>query len=140
MIYYVLAQSFNRQTGLPTAAPRVEEINTKTNELFKHCVNVLAVKKAYEGFWNELNHDSADVVFVQQVATNREELPVDRIIMAEALEIAGEFSAMYTGNGVRRGYKFPCHVVSGKDREPDAEKVTSYARKIVKEFTDGQRY
>lgn len=67
MKFNVLAQSFNRENGEPVSNPRVEEIDTKTNFLFYNCTLPLSIKIAYERFWNELNPNSENVVFVQSI-------------------------------------------------------------------------
>lgn len=65
--YTVYAQSFDRVTGKETAEERGEEINIKTNALFRGVKSLLDIKKAYESFWNELNPSSKDMVFVKRI-------------------------------------------------------------------------
>lgn len=67
----IFARSFNRETGEPTAKTRGENINLETNELFVNCKTVMDIKTAYEGFWNELNPNSQDVVFVAHIVINK---------------------------------------------------------------------
>ena len=63
----VRASSFNRMTGERTGAARDEELNLKENKLFIGLSSVLDIKRAYESFWNDLNSNSTDVVFVESV-------------------------------------------------------------------------
>ena len=62
----VTAQSFNRKTGKSAAPQRVEQVDTN-NFLFKDCDSILEVKEAYEHFWNDMDNESIDIVFVAQV-------------------------------------------------------------------------
>lgn len=70
MKYNVIARSFERATGTPTADARDELIDTESNELFTMCKTILDIKNAYETFWNELNPSTKDVIFVLQVTPN----------------------------------------------------------------------
>ena len=62
----VLAQAFNRKTGMTIQNSGVEEVSTE-NTIFTNCVSIMDVKKKYESFWNDLNPESEHVVFVQQI-------------------------------------------------------------------------
>lgn len=62
----VTARAFDRNTGLGVSAPRTEIVNSK-NILFQHCKDPVDVKTAYERFWNDLNPESTDIVFVSEV-------------------------------------------------------------------------
>lgn len=62
----VAAKAFNRKTGMAVSESRDETIYTD-NILFSKCITPMDVKKAYEAFWNDLNPNSEDVVFVQSV-------------------------------------------------------------------------
>ena len=62
----VTARAFNRKTGEAVSESRDETIYTD-NGLFSNCVTPIDLKKAYEAFWNDLNQNSEDVVFVQSV-------------------------------------------------------------------------
>ena len=64
---FVLAGAFDRISGRPVGSPREELIDTKRNKLFRQCQDIIAVKKTYEGFWNDLNPQSKEVVFVQSI-------------------------------------------------------------------------
>ena len=63
----VYARSFNRKTGKSVSNLRVEEIDLKKNKIFKSCNSLLDIKYRYESFWNELNNNSIEVVFVQEI-------------------------------------------------------------------------
>jgi len=67
MEYNVTAQAFNRKTGVPSGISRVEKIVPANNSLFTGCKTIMAIKTAYESFWNDLNPRSEDVVFVSNV-------------------------------------------------------------------------
>ena len=62
----VVGRAFDRITGEPVGSPRVEIVDI-ANMIFAGCVRPLEVKMAYEAFWNELNSNSAEVVFVSEV-------------------------------------------------------------------------
>lgn len=62
----VLGGSYARSTGEPVGSTRVERIDTN-NSLFAACETIMDVKAKYEWFWNELNPDSEEVVFVHQI-------------------------------------------------------------------------
>jgi hypothetical protein len=66
MRYAIVAQSFGRATRAPNANARVEEIDTNTNVLFAGC-DLMNVRKNYEAFWNNVNPNSPEVVFVQSI-------------------------------------------------------------------------
>lgn len=67
MTYNVLIQAFFRENGEVAGNARMENINPKTNSLFKSCETVMDIKNAYESFWNDLNPKSKMVIFVQQI-------------------------------------------------------------------------
>ncbi len=62
----VRGRSYDRDTGIPSGNARQETIQSD-NLLFVKCRNIVDVKTAYEAFWNDLNPDSGDVVFVSSV-------------------------------------------------------------------------
>lgn len=62
----VLAQSQCRHTGKPIAVARTERVDT-SNSLFASCRTIMDVKEAYEAFWNLLNPNSPQVVFVHGI-------------------------------------------------------------------------
>jgi hypothetical protein len=66
-IINVKAQAFDRETGKAVGDSRVEEINLEENEIFKDCKTILAVKEAFEEFWNHINNSSSEIVFVQEI-------------------------------------------------------------------------
>ena len=63
----VTAQSFDRRTLKPSGEQKREVIDLDTNTLFLDVRVPLDIKKSFEAFWNDLNPNSFDVVFVQQV-------------------------------------------------------------------------
>lgn len=63
----VLAQSFNPKSGKPNANPREEEIDTKTNELFRDCRTLTDIVEAYQNFWNRFPTHQSEMVLVQSV-------------------------------------------------------------------------
>jgi len=70
MKFIVMAQAFHPTTGAPLANSRAEEIDTKTNVLFRGCENVLQIKARYEQFWNgdpAAKCARTEIVFVQSV-------------------------------------------------------------------------
>jgi hypothetical protein len=67
MRFAVTAQAFNRNSGIQAGESRDEVIDTETNALFLGCSTILEMKAAYERFWNNLNPDSREIVFVQKV-------------------------------------------------------------------------
>lgn len=62
----VTAQAFSRWSGQPSGPARTECVESN-NVLFSRCHTIMEVKAAYEGFWNDLNPSSNDVVFVQKI-------------------------------------------------------------------------
>lgn len=56
-LYDVKAIGLSPHTGEVVAGPRVERIDTDTNELFTSCSCEWDVEDAYEAFWNRLNDD-----------------------------------------------------------------------------------
>jgi hypothetical protein len=62
MIYKVTAFSFNPQRPEVVSPPRVEDIDTETNELFFGATGPWDVEDRYEAFWNRLN-DSWETAF-----------------------------------------------------------------------------
>jgi hypothetical protein len=54
-LYDVTAVALSPHTGEVAAGPRVERIDTDTNELFTGCNREWEVEDAYEAFWNRLN-------------------------------------------------------------------------------------
>ena len=65
--YDVTARSFDRKTGNIVGKERTERIDTTTNELFKGIRTIVGIKTKYEHFWNDLNPNSREVVFVSRV-------------------------------------------------------------------------
>ena len=65
--YDVTARSFERKTGNIVGKERTERIDTTTNELFKGIRTIVGLKTKYEQFWNDLNPNSREVVFVSRV-------------------------------------------------------------------------
>ena len=63
----VLAQSFNPKTGKPIANAREEEIDTKTNDLFKSCRTITDVVETYMTFWNRLPTIQKEMILVQSI-------------------------------------------------------------------------
>ncbi len=55
MKYAVTAMSVDPRTGTVTGQPRVEEIDTATNELFSGATGRWDVEDRYAAFWNRLN-------------------------------------------------------------------------------------
>lgn len=55
MQYDVKALSMDPRTGDITGAPRVERIDTATNDIFRDCEGPWDVEDHYEAFWNRLN-------------------------------------------------------------------------------------
>lgn len=76
-LYDVKAIALNPRTGSVVAGPRVERIDTDTNELFSTCRSEWEVEDTYEAFWNRLNqswelhfpkdHDKVKVMTVTRV-------------------------------------------------------------------------
>jgi hypothetical protein len=54
-LYDVLAIAMDPLDGSPIAAPRVERIDTSSNELFTACEGEWDVEDVYEAFWNRLD-------------------------------------------------------------------------------------
>jgi hypothetical protein len=54
-LYDVKAIALNPRSGSVVAGPRVERIDTDTNELFSTCSTEWEVEDTYEAFWNRLN-------------------------------------------------------------------------------------
>lgn len=54
-LYDVKAIALNPRSGSVVAGPRVERIDTDTNELFSTCGTEWEVEDTYEAFWNRLN-------------------------------------------------------------------------------------
>jgi len=65
--YDVTARAFDRKTGNIVGKERTERIDTVTNELFKGIKTIVGIKTKYESFWNDLNPNSREVVFVSRV-------------------------------------------------------------------------
>lgn len=57
---------------------------------------------------------------------------VTRESLIEAAKLGAEYAALYTGNGVERGYKFD-KPMRDSNGDVDPELVTSYLRRIAKE-------
>ncbi len=55
-LYDVKALALKPRTGSIVGGPRVERIDTDTNELFSPCSSEWEVEDTYEAFWNRLNH------------------------------------------------------------------------------------
>ncbi len=55
-LYDVTAIALNPHTGKVVAGPRVERIDTDTNELFTTCSREWVVEDTYEAFWNRLDN------------------------------------------------------------------------------------
>jgi hypothetical protein len=78
-LYDVKAIALNPRSGSVVGGPRVERIDTDTNELFSTCSSEWEVEDMYEAFWNRLNQswelhfpndqDKVKVLTVTQVAT-----------------------------------------------------------------------
>lgn len=62
----VTARAYNRISGNAVGQERIETVNT-SNPLFSKCKTIMDVKAVYERFWNDLNPESREVVFVIQV-------------------------------------------------------------------------
>ena len=56
MIYDVTAISVDPRTGEVTGEPRVEEIDTETNEIFADATGPWEIEDRYHEFWNRLNY------------------------------------------------------------------------------------
>ena len=67
MKFNVQAYSFNRKTGEQSGMGRTEQINTETNKLFFGMTTIMEIKEIYESFWNDLNPNSEDIVFVSKI-------------------------------------------------------------------------
>ena len=67
MKWAVTAKAFNRVTGKSMGEKRTEMVDTETNQLFYDCETAQEVHKTYERFWNDLNENSKEVVFVERV-------------------------------------------------------------------------
>lgn len=67
MIFKVTASGYKRHGSDQPFATHTEEVDTETNELFKHCTDTDDVRRKYESFWNDLNPNSEDVVYVDSV-------------------------------------------------------------------------
>lgn len=65
----VTAQAFSRADGTPIGVARTETIDVDNNELFQGCDSVLSIKTVFERFWNNLNPNSEEIVFVQRIDT-----------------------------------------------------------------------
>lgn len=65
--WIVTAQAFSRVTGEPVGPARDEEIDPDQNSLFSICTSVMDVHNVYEGFWNDLNPSSLEIVFVHRI-------------------------------------------------------------------------
>jgi len=63
----ITARAFDRTSGEPVCKSRNETIDLQTNELFSSCKSVLDIERAYESWWNELNPNSTEIVFVSRV-------------------------------------------------------------------------
>jgi hypothetical protein len=62
----IKAGACNRTTGMPVGKARTEIVGTD-NTLFEQCITIIDAKEAYESWWNDLNPDSNEVVFVSAV-------------------------------------------------------------------------
>ncbi len=62
----VNARSFNRKTGKSCGQGRTEDIKSD-NTMFAHCKTIIDIKRIYESFWNDMNPQSEDIVFVQKI-------------------------------------------------------------------------
>ena len=65
-VYDVKAIALDPGTGEIVAGPRVERIDTGTNQLFFECHSEWDVEDAYESFWNRLN-DSWETNFPKKL-------------------------------------------------------------------------
>ena len=63
-IVKVTAYAANPKTGKLICESRTEEINIKTNIVFKGCKTLLDVKEVYEFFWNRLPVKLSELVVV----------------------------------------------------------------------------
>lgn len=70
-VYIVTAQAFHPQTGAPEGESRDEEINVKTNTLFKGCKSILDIHDKYCDFWNHLNSNPSALVFVSKITPKK---------------------------------------------------------------------
>jgi len=70
-VYIVTAQAFNPQTGEPEGESRDEEINVKTNQLFKGCKSILDIHDKYCDFWNHMNSNPSALVFVSKITPKK---------------------------------------------------------------------
>jgi hypothetical protein len=66
-LYDVTAVALNPHTGSVVSGPRVERIDTDTNDLFATCTHEWDVKDTYEAFWNRLSDNWASDFAVGQM-------------------------------------------------------------------------
>lgn len=83
-IAVVTAATCSRETGVRIGAPRDEEIDLDTNELFRGCKTWQDVKRVYEAFWNDLNPNSTEVVHVTAVRMPPATEPVREVTTSDA--------------------------------------------------------
>ena len=69
--YDVTAQAFNRATGEQEGKSRTEKVDAKTNPIFKKCKTIMDIHDAYESFWNDMNPNSQEIVFVSKVTVGK---------------------------------------------------------------------
>lgn len=67
MEFEVIAEARERETLKKIGKPRGEIIDTNKNELFKGLNTLMEIRKVYESFWNDLNKNSFEVVFVNNI-------------------------------------------------------------------------
>lgn len=77
MKYVVTAMSVDPRTGEITGKPRVEVIDTKTNELFSRAIGPWEVEDRYAAFWNRLNDSWED-----QFPKNKDKVVVLSVVKA----------------------------------------------------------
>jgi len=66
-MFAVKAMAYDRKTMKSIGRARVENIDTRTNSLFRGVSNPDEIKMRYERFWNKLNPHSSEVVYVLSV-------------------------------------------------------------------------
>jgi hypothetical protein len=54
-VFDVKAIAVNPDTGEIVAGPRVETVDTDTNEIFEDCSTPWEVENRYDAYWNRLN-------------------------------------------------------------------------------------
>lgn len=119
----VTAQSFNRETSEPNGVARDEAVDLDNNRLFKDCKTWLDVKRAYEAFWNDLNPNSEDVVFVSQVKMPKAPIKLRGFRKEESVVEDGIPYEEYERRGVTPGDVASRAEGERQRREPDEGEV-----------------